>query len=89
MANLVERQLLHEVAGEVRALGGPEAFKAHALRHLQLKTVLKASGRGLALRPGEEHAIRAIWRQPSPGHPSLPSQPIQACQAALHTDMLP
>ncbi|KAG2499903.1 hypothetical protein HYH03_002191 [Edaphochlamys debaryana] len=41
--NLVQTQLLREVATEVRSHGGPAPFKAHALKHLELRTVLKES----------------------------------------------
>ncbi|GFR41055.1 hypothetical protein Agub_g1684, partial [Astrephomene gubernaculifera] len=41
--NLVQTNLLREIAAEVKSHGGPVQFKAHALKHLELRTVLKES----------------------------------------------
>ncbi|GLC63528.1 hypothetical protein PLESTF_000046100 [Pleodorina starrii] len=41
--NLVQTNLLREVAAEVKAQGGPLQFKSHALKNLELRTVLKES----------------------------------------------
>ncbi|PNH05875.1 hypothetical protein TSOC_007830 [Tetrabaena socialis] len=41
--NLVQTDLLREIAAEVSAQGGPAQFRAHALGNLELRTVLKES----------------------------------------------
>ncbi|PNW85304.1 hypothetical protein CHLRE_03g180050v5 [Chlamydomonas reinhardtii] len=61
--NLVQTNLLHEVALEVKAQGGPSQFKAHALKHLELRTVLK-----------ESHAspiLDLVFNSVTPGHHNL------------------
>ncbi|KAG2442615.1 hypothetical protein HXX76_002700 [Chlamydomonas incerta] len=61
--NLVQTNLLHEVSLEVKAQGGPAQFKAHALKNLELRTVLK-----------ESHAspiLDLAFNSVTPGHHNL------------------
>ncbi|KAG2448386.1 hypothetical protein HYH02_006968 [Chlamydomonas schloesseri] len=61
--NLVQTNLLHEVALEVKAQGGPAQFKAHALKNLELRTVLKES-HGSPI-------LDLVFNSVTPGHHNL------------------